>query len=234
MWFGKKPLSEIWVGATDCHSHILPGVDDGVADMETSLKILTAYEKLQIREVWCTPHVMEDIPNKTEDLKARFAELKAAYQGPIRLNLAAEYMMDGLFLDRMEQDDLLTHGHEGNALLVETSYYTPPMDLHGILKTVKGKGYYPILAHPERYLYMTCAAKLIAPAEAGSGQEECTPIRPSEEPPPHAIHRRPCAGAVVAEFLPFFLSGHAPAIVGSGRIIARLKDGQAITACIFR
>ena len=154
MWFGKKPLSEIWVGATDCHSHILPGVDDGVADMETSLKILTAYEKLQIREVWCTPHVMEDIPNKTEDLKARFAELKAAYQGPIRLNLAAEYMMDGLFLDRLEQDDLLTHGHEGNALLVETSYYTPPMDLHGILKTVKGKGYYPILAHPERYLYM--------------------------------------------------------------------------------
>jgi len=154
MWFGKKPLSEIWVGATDCHSHILPGVDDGVADMETSLKILAAYEKLQIREVWCTPHVMEDVPNKTEDLKARFAELKAAYQGPVRLNLAAEYMMDGLFLDRLEQDDLLTHGHEGNALLVETSYYTPPMDLHGILETVKGKGYYPILAHPERYLYM--------------------------------------------------------------------------------
>lgn len=154
MWFGKKPLSEIWVGATDCHSHILPGVDDGVADMETSLKILAAYEKLQIREVWCTPHVMEDIPNKTEGLKARFAELKAAYQGPVRLNLAAEYMMDGLFLDRLEQGDLLTHGHDGNALLVETSYYTPPMDLHGILETVKGKGYYPILAHPERYLYM--------------------------------------------------------------------------------
>lgn len=154
MWFGKKPLSEIWVGATDCHSHILPGVDDGVADMETSLKILAAYEKLQIREVWCTPHVMEDIPNKTEDLKARFAELKAAYQGPVRLNLAAEYMMDGLFLERLEQGDVLTHGHEGNALLVETSYYTPPLDLHGILETVKGKGYYPILAHPERYLYM--------------------------------------------------------------------------------
>ena len=154
MLFGKKPLSEIWVGATDSHSHILPGVDDGVADMETSLKILAAYEKLQIREVWCTPHVMEDIPNTTEDLKARFAELKAAYHGPVRLNLAAEYMMDGLFLDRLEQDDLLTHGHEGNALLVETSYYTPPMDLRGILETIKGKGYYPILAHPERYLYM--------------------------------------------------------------------------------
>ena len=154
MLFGKRPLSDIWDGATDCHSHILPGVDDGVSDMETSLNILAAYEKLQIREVWCTPHVMEDIPNTTEGLKARFEELKAAYHGPLQLNLAAEYMMDGLFLDRLEQEDLLTHGHEGNALLVETSYYTPPMDLYGILESVKRKGYYPILAHPERYLYM--------------------------------------------------------------------------------
>lgn len=154
MWFGKRQLADVWVGATDNHSHILPGVDDGVSDMETSLNILAAYEKLQIREVWCTPHVMEDIPNTTEGLKARFAELKAAYHGPVQLNLAAEYMMDGLFLDRLEQDDLLTHGHEGNAVLVETSYYTPPMDLHGILESIIRKGYYPILAHPERYLYM--------------------------------------------------------------------------------
>ena len=154
MWFGKRQLADVWVGATDNHSHILPGVDDGVSELETSLKILAAYEKLQIKEVWCTPHIMEDIPNTTEDLKARFAELKAAYQGPVQLNLAAEYMMDGLFLDRLEKDDLLTHGHEGNALLVETSYYTPPMDLHDILDSIKRKGYYPILAHPERYLYM--------------------------------------------------------------------------------
>lgn len=154
MWFSKKSLSEIWVGATDCHSHILPGVDDGVSDMETSLKILSAYEQLQIREVWCTPHVMEDIPNTTEDLKTRFAELQAAYKGPVQLHLAAEYMMDGLFLTRLEQGDLLTHGQDGNTLLVETSYYTPPMNLMGILDSIKRKGYYPILAHPERYLYM--------------------------------------------------------------------------------
>ena len=154
MLFGKRPLSDIWNGATDCHSHILPGVDDGVSDMETSLSILAAYEKLQIREVWCTPHVMEDIPNTTEGLKARFEELKAAYHGPVQLNLAAEYMMDGLFLERLENDDLLTHGHQGNSLLVETSYYTPPMDLRGILESIQRKGYFPILAHPERYLYM--------------------------------------------------------------------------------
>lgn len=154
MFFNKKPLAVVWEGATDCHSHILPGVDDGVQEMETSLKILAHYETLGIQEVWCTPHIMEDVPNTTEGLKARFAELKAAYTGPIQLNLAAEYMMDGLFLDRLEARDLLTHGHDEDALLVETSYYTPPMNLHGILRDIMSAGYYPILAHPERYLYM--------------------------------------------------------------------------------
>lgn len=38
--------------------------------------------------------------------------------------------------------------------MVETSYFNPPMDLQNILLRIKAKGYYPILAHPERYLYM--------------------------------------------------------------------------------
>ena len=139
---------------TDHHSHILPGVDDGVKKMEVSLKVLERYEQLGIAEVWCTPHVMEDIPNTTKALKARFSELCEAYHGPIKLHLAAEYMMDTLFEERLEQDDLLALGKEGNQVLVETSYFTPPMDMNAILKRVKQKGYYPVLAHPERYVYM--------------------------------------------------------------------------------
>ena len=122
--------------------------------MEVSLKVLERYEQLGIAEVWCTPHVMEDIPNTTEALKTRFAELCEAYQGPIKLHLAAEYMMDALFEERLSQGDLLPLGEEGNQLLVETSYFTPPMDMDAILKRIKQKGYYPVLAHPERYVYM--------------------------------------------------------------------------------
>ena len=147
-------ISSLLTGVTDFHSHILPGVDDGVKKMEVSLKVLERYEQLGIAEVWCTPHVMEDIPNTTEALKARFAELCEAYQGPIKLHLAAEYMMDALFEERLGQGDLLPLGVEGNQLLVETSYFTPPMDMDAILKQVKQKGYYPVLAHPERYVYM--------------------------------------------------------------------------------
>jgi tyrosine-protein phosphatase YwqE len=147
-------ISSLLTNFTDHHSHILPGVDDGVKKMETSLKVLERYEQLGIAEVWCTPHVMEDIPNTTAGLQARFAELCEAYRGPIKLHLAAEYMMDALFEERLEQGDLLKLGDEGNQVLVETSYFTPPMDMDAILRRIKQKGLYPMLAHPERYVYM--------------------------------------------------------------------------------
>ena len=147
-------ISSLLTNFTDHHSHILPGVDDGVKKMEVSLKILERYEQLGIAEVWCTPHIMEDIPNTTAGLQARFAELCETYQGPIKLNLAAEYMMDALFEERLEQGDLLKLGHENNRVLVETSYFTPPMDMDKILRRIKQKGLYPVLAHPERYVYM--------------------------------------------------------------------------------
>ena len=147
-------ISALLANFTDYHSHILPGVDDGVKKMEVSLKVLERYEQLGIVEVWCTPHIMEDIPNTTAALKARFAELCEAYHGPVKLHLAAEYMMDALFEERLQQNDLLPLGDQGNRLLVETSYFTPPMDLDAILNQVIQKGYYPVLAHPERYVYM--------------------------------------------------------------------------------
>ena len=125
MWpFSKKTTiaaSGTLTGAVDHHSHILPRVDDGVETMDEALRILATYEELGIKELWLTPHIMEDIPNTPEKLKARFAELKATYTGNITLNLAAEYMIDnnlrGLLKDNHE---LLPIGNNGTHLLVET------------------------------------------------------------------------------------------------------------------
>ena len=132
-------------GMTDWHSHILPGVDDGLASIGDSLRALREYEAL---------HVMEDVPNTTEGLRERFGELCGAYGGPVELHLAAEYMMDSLLEERLRSGDLLPLGPEGRHLLVETSYFNPPARLGGILDSVRSSGYYPVLAHPERYLYM--------------------------------------------------------------------------------
>ena len=159
MWFFRKrptlEASGYFRGFVDWHSHILPGVDDGVQTPDEALQILAAYERLGVKEVWCTPHIMEDIPNATARLRACFSALKAAYAGPVELNLAAENMLDNLFEERLEQDDLLPLGKDGKGLLVETSYFNPPMDMYELLERIKQKGYNIILAHPERYLYMS-------------------------------------------------------------------------------
>lgn len=152
----KQTLAEsgiLW-GMTDYHSHLLPGVDDGVQTVEESLEILRLYEQLGIREVWFTPHIMEDIPNTTAGLRSRFEQFQKHYTGNIRLHLAAEYMLDNLFKERLAHRDLLPLGTEGNHLLVETSYFNPPMDLYGMLEKIKSAGFIPVLAHPERYTYM--------------------------------------------------------------------------------
>jgi tyrosine-protein phosphatase YwqE len=146
--------SGIFKGFTDWHSHILPGVDDGVPTMEEALQILHLYEELGVRTVWLTPHIMEDMPNTTAHLKERFIELQTAYRGSVELYLAAENMLDNLFEKRLEAGDLLAMGVRRDHLLVETSYFSPPMNLHHTLERIKSKGYYPILAHPERYTYM--------------------------------------------------------------------------------
>ena len=172
-FFSKKTTiaaSGVLQGATDHHSHILPGVDDGVETMDEALRILATYEAAGVKALWLTPHIMEDIPNTPQKLKARFAELQAAYTGNITLHLAAEYMIDNNLRKLLqnhcpscvrgtsdtvaEGDELLPIGSKGNHLLVETSYYNPPMRLKETLRQIKSLGYHPLLAHPERYMYM--------------------------------------------------------------------------------
>lgn len=158
MWlFGSKTSllqAGVLRGWTDWHSHILPGVDDGIRCLEDSLAVLKWYEAQGVREVWLTPHIMEDIPNRPAELQARFAELQAAYAGPVSLHLAAEHMLDPLFSERLAAGEVLPIGPEGDMLLVETSYFNPPMDLDGMLESVRKRGFRPLLAHPERYVYM--------------------------------------------------------------------------------
>jgi tyrosine-protein phosphatase YwqE len=142
-------------GATDHHSHILPGVDDGVETMAESLRILDTYEALGVKSLWLTPHIMEDIPNNPQKLQARFAQLAAAYAGSIELHLAAEYMIDNnLHKLLSENSELLPIGTRGKHILVETSYYNAPMKMRETLQLIKSLGYHPLLAHPERYMYL--------------------------------------------------------------------------------
>ena len=139
-------------GFTDWHSHLLYGVDDGVRTLEESLAILGEWDRLGVKGVWCTPHVMEDVPNTVEGLRQRFGALQSAYTGPVELHLGSENMLDALFRKRLERDELLPLSD--GLLLVETSVYGSPFDLEKLFRDIQKKGYTPLLAHPERYRYM--------------------------------------------------------------------------------
>ena len=156
-WFSKKKTlleTGVFDGFTDWHSHILPGVDDGIQTVEDAIAVLEEYERLGFKKVWLTPHIMEDYPNSTEELKKRFEALKENWKGKVEIALAAENMLDNLFEERLDKNDFLPIGEEGNHLLVETSYYTPPYAMKEMLEGARKKGYFIILAHPERYRYM--------------------------------------------------------------------------------
>lgn len=153
--FNKKHAlvaSGILRGMTDIHSHILPGVDDGSPTVQSSLGLLRFFEELGVAQAWLTPHIMADrTQNTPEKLMECFEQFKRQYAGPIVLHQAGEYMMDAAFPDKLNTGVLpLGKKH----LLVETSYMLPPVGLHDILEQVRHAGYFPLIAHPERYTYM--------------------------------------------------------------------------------
>jgi len=144
--------SGILKGYTDYHSHLLPSVDDGVQDIAETLELLRVMHEQGVAEVWLTPHIMEEIPNLPSDLRARLDELNHAIDQDScpQLHLAAENMLDaGFSLDRASQLVM-----PDNHILVETSYFTPPYNMKGVLRDILSAGYYPLLAHPCRYEYM--------------------------------------------------------------------------------
>lgn len=152
-FFSPKKLSDsdLFEGMTDYHSHILPGVDDGISTMDKALKVLTIYEELGVKSIFLTPHVMEDYPqNTTSFLTQVFNELKKEYSGNIELKLAAEYMLDGMFKKHLERKDLLTI--DKDTILIECSYASTFHNIKNFVKQIQSSGYFAVLAHPERYL----------------------------------------------------------------------------------
>lgn len=145
--------SGMLVGFRDFHTHILFGVDDGVKTLEASLEVLSYAESNGVGHIWCTPHIMEDIATPTQFLQERFSSLTDSYKGSIQLHLAAEYMLDTEFEKRLQERDLMPLYDD--VILVETSTTMPPYNFMETLQDIMSKGYRPMLAHPERYRYLT-------------------------------------------------------------------------------
>lgn len=158
--FFKKETSSEYKGyfpiKTDIHSHILPGIDDGSPDLETSINLIKGLIHLGITKSIATPHIISDLYRNTpESIHSALNQLKneLTLQGiDFEISAAAEYMMDTYFLDLLQKKEpLLTLS--GNIILTEFSYASMPEEPSKISFEIQIAGYKPILAHPERYPY---------------------------------------------------------------------------------
>ncbi|MFD2570792.1 tyrosine-protein phosphatase [Spirosoma soli] len=140
----------------DIHSHLIPNLDDGVSDPDEAVTCLKQLADWGIRKVITTPHVSRDwYPNTTTAIQEGLAALQtiiAEHELPITVDVAAEYLLDDFFPDRLNTGDLLTFGAQ-RYLLIETGWSAPPLHLDDILFRIQTRGYTPVLAHPERYKY---------------------------------------------------------------------------------
>jgi len=140
----------------DMHSHLIPGIDDGAKDMEDSILLIRGLVDMGYRKLITTPHISGDFyPNTPEiigeGLGAVQAEL-AKQNIDVELHAAAEYLIDDHFIRLLGSGSPL-QTLKDKLILVELSFAVPAINLKEILFEVQLKGYQPVLAHPERYLY---------------------------------------------------------------------------------
>ncbi|RYU90593.1 capsular biosynthesis protein [Mucilaginibacter terrigena] len=142
---------------TDMHSHVLPGIDDGAQNVEESIVLIKKMMELGIKKIIATPHIMIDYyRNDAESVGNALAILKAELKNQnidIDISAAAEHYFDETFEKRLEDRKVLTMGD--NHVLFELSFINQPPNIIQIIQKMKDLGYKPILAHPERYGYMT-------------------------------------------------------------------------------
>ena len=145
--------SNLIVGCTDVHSHLLPGVDDGATTFEEARRAISTLEEVGVKQMFLTPHIAGDLPNNQPDyLQARFDEFLRECPSGIQFKLAGEYMLDNSFVDKINHKALT---YDGLHILVETSYIAAPNNFESLMYEIQLRELVPVLAHPERYLYQS-------------------------------------------------------------------------------
>jgi protein-tyrosine phosphatase len=140
----------------DMHSHLIPGIDDGSPDLETSLNLIQGLINLGYKKIVTTPHIMWDMyKNTSQIIENGWGIVKEELDRKkitVEFYAAAEYFMDDHFAKLLDDDaPLLTI--KDNLVLVEFSFVKAPIDFKQMLFNMQIKGYQPVIAHPERYLY---------------------------------------------------------------------------------
>ena len=145
----------------DFHSHILPGLDDGSPDIETSVALVSAMKEWGFERITCTPHITNKFRNTPERIRPAFEMLQEALYThgiDVELRLSAEYrLVPETWPEVLAKNWLMPI--EDRFVLMELLIFHPE-DI-GFLKPLEefrkviALGLTPLLPHPERYFYLS-------------------------------------------------------------------------------
>ncbi len=166
LFFTKKYyVADLLEGLTDMHCHVLPNIDDGAKNKDMALEMLKNYTELGYIGLIATPHVMKGFyDNTASEINKTFNEFQSfikdnGYEN-FSVSAAAEYMIDDGFDKLVEKKEFLPI--VSNKVLVEMSYLQAPYKPFEQLFQLRQAGFEPILAHPERYSYLTNVPEVLA------------------------------------------------------------------------
>ena len=141
--------------STDIHCHIVPGIDDGAKDPSSAADLVERMQRWGIERIIASPHVTQDtFENTAATLDPALDKLRDELRkrgNGIEVTHSAEYRIDGLLSQRLEDNDLMPYPND--YLLIENSFLQEPWNIDQLAFDLQVRGLRPILAHPERYLY---------------------------------------------------------------------------------
>ena len=156
----------------DVHSHVLPGLDDGAENMTESLKIMKMAERQGITDVIATPHYSwyfrNDDPGLILDLcRQTENQAKAKISKEIRIRPGQEIMYSEDAFQKLLEGKLLTLA-DSKYVLIEFMPSMPYSFIQHAVLNLSECGYYPIIAHAERYQTLNELSKIDRLKHAGA------------------------------------------------------------------
>ncbi len=140
----------------DLHTHLLPGIDDGAADLEATVTFAARLAAAGVRDAACTPHIKrEDFPRvPIAELAARRADAQRALDEagiPLRLHPGGELAHPDALALAPHELRLIAQGPAGARwLLVECPFEGIDARFLAAAARLRDLGYGLLLAHPER------------------------------------------------------------------------------------
>lgn len=153
--FKKKSEPKELFYKTDVHCHLLPGVDHGSPDLETSLHLLKREMEMGINHIIATSHVTKTtFENTPETLRPAHKKLCEAVENAgmdMKIDLSAEYRIDDFSLEQFKNEQYLLFPNR--YILLENAFQQEILGMDELMFDMQLKDITPILAHPERYEY---------------------------------------------------------------------------------